>query len=154
MQLRRFEDFYRQQRDQLVRALSASGVEIDLAVESVDEAMARALERWKELGGTVNPTGWVYRVARNLAVSRYRRLDRERRRPEVLPADRAVEQRWADPDLAAALESLGSDDREVLVMRFYLDWSIDDVADVLEIAPGTVKSRVHRALAKLKERLA
>ena len=41
-----------------------------------------------------------------------------------------------------------------MVLRYHLDWSVDDVAAALDIAPGTVKSRLHRALRRLATQLA
>ena len=55
--------------------------------------------------------------------------------------------------LTAALAALSDGQRAVLVLRFYEDLSEADTAAVLGIAPGTVKSRVSRALARLREAL-
>ncbi|HET8617959.1 MAG TPA: sigma-70 family RNA polymerase sigma factor [Acidimicrobiales bacterium] len=55
--------------------------------------------------------------------------------------------------LAAALARLPVDQRSVVVLRYYLDWSLDQIAAGLGIAPGTVKSRLHRALRRLENSL-
>ncbi len=49
----------------------------------------------------------------------------------------------------AALDTLGVDQRQVLVLRYFLDLSEAQTADVLRVAPGTVKSRASRAIASL-----
>lgn len=56
----------------------------------------------------------------------------------------------ADPSLARALAQLDFDQRTVVVLRFHLDWSTDQIATALEIPPGTVKSRLHRGLRRLE----
>ncbi len=76
-----FEDFYRAERQAIVRAVTSTLNDRDLATESADEAFARAYERWPEVAQMDNPSGWVYRVAVNLGRNRLKRLDLERRRP-------------------------------------------------------------------------
>lgn len=148
-----FEEFYRQERPGILRSVTFTVRDPDLALEVTDEAFARACERWGELDAAGNRPGWVYRVAINLARNRWRRLSLERRKPPASP-----EPSWmaecADPALARALEQLPLDQRAVVVLRYHLDWSVDDVAAALDIAPGTVKSRLHRALRRLAAQLA
>ena len=50
-----------------------------------------------------------------------------------------------------ALATLASDKREIIVLRDYLDLTYAEIANVLDIAPGTVMSRLHRARLALKE---
>ncbi len=59
----------------------------------------------------------------------------------------------ADPALDAALGELDVEQRSVVVLRYLLDWSVAETAAALEIAPGTVKSRLSRALHQLEVRL-
>ncbi len=54
-----------------------------------------------------------------------------------------------DADLIAALGQLSIDHRTVVVGRYFLDWSEAELADALDVAPGTIKSRLSRALTKL-----
>ena len=53
-------------------------------------------------------------------------------------------------ELAAALGALTAEHREVVLMRFVDDMSLDEIAGALAIPPGTVKSRLHRALETLR----
>ena len=147
-----FEDFYREHRPQILRSITFTVRDPDLALEVTDEAFARACERWDQLQATGNRPGWVYRVALNLARNRWRRLSLERRKPPA-PTGPAWMDECADPALARALALLPVDQRAVVVLRYHLDWSVEDVAAALDIAPGTVKSRLHRALRRLAEQL-
>lgn len=70
---RDFEVFYRACREEMVRALVLTVGHRDLGLEATDEAFARALERWADVGGYKNPEGWVYRVGVNWARSKLRR---------------------------------------------------------------------------------
>jgi RNA polymerase sigma-70 factor (ECF subfamily) len=60
----------------------------------------------------------------------------------------------SEPSVAAALADLDLPQRSVIVCRFYLGLSESETADALGIRPGTVKSRLHRALQRLQPRLA
>lgn len=146
---RDFEDFYRARREQVFRGLALTLRDRDLAADATDEAMARAYQHWRTVSSYNNPEGWTYRVGLNWARSRMRKSKREvhgfrldaKAAPEVSPPD---------PSLAAALEQLPLQQRAVVVLRFYFDWSTEQVAKALGVPKGTVKSRLSRALERLE----
>jgi DNA-directed RNA polymerase specialized sigma24 family protein len=144
-----FETFYREGYTAIARALAATLGDFDLAKEATDEAMVLAYMRWEKIRAYDNPGGWVYRVGLNWARSARRRLTR------VLPfhEQRVVDPPATDPALYAAVLDLDITLRTVVVCRLLLDWSVDDTAKALRIKPGTVKSRLHRALALLEQTL-
>lgn len=142
-----FEAFYQQHRARLCRALDLTIRNPDVACEAIDEAMARAAERWSTVGAYDAPEGWVYRVALNWARSVFRR------RRAVVVSSEAVWDDLPDPDLARAIEALPMKLRSVIVARYYLDWPVTDIADSLSLPEGTVKSRIHRALGRLERDL-
>ena len=148
---RTFEEFYRTQRDDLVRALALTLRDVSLGADAADEAMARAYQRWDQVEGYDNPTGWTYRVGLNWARSRLRKLTREVSVDGVDPA--VSDPTPLDPVVAAAIDSLSPRHRAVVVLRYFLDWSIADIARALEVRPGTVKSRLHRGLGALRAEL-
>jgi len=146
---REFEDFYRSRREQVFRGLTLTLRDRDLAADATDEAMARAYQRWRSVRNYNNPEGWVYRVGLNWARSRLRRTNREVRGFRLV--DRSAEELApADPTLAAALEDLPLQQRAVVVLRFYFDWSTEQVAKALGVPNGVVKSRLSRALERLE----
>lgn len=146
-----FEDFYRRHRDRLWRALAVTLRNTHLASEAIDEAMTRAFERWDTVAGYDNPAGWCYRVGLNWATSRLRKASRESVGDSI---ERSyVDEEVADPAITAALHRLSVNHREVIVMRYLLDWPIADIAAALDVPPGTVKSRLHRAVEHLDELL-
>jgi RNA polymerase sigma-70 factor (ECF subfamily) len=142
-----FDGFYRTHRDRLSRALDLTIRDTDLAIEAIDEAMARAAQRWNVVGSYDSPEGWVYRVALNWARSVFRR-----RRP--LPwRDEPLWDSLPDPDVSRAVAALPFKLRIVVVARYHLDWSVPQIAGHLQIPQGTVKSRIHRALSRLESDL-
>ena len=146
-----FDDFYTANAARIGRALDLTLQHPELAEDALNEAMTRALQKWTQVGGYSNPSGWVYRTALNWARSWLRRRRRERDRPlHQRPADPLAA---IEPGLAAALAGLSEDHRAVVVCRFHLDWSTVETADALGIAEGTVKSRLSRAIDQIRTEL-
>ncbi|NOY55661.1 MAG: sigma-70 family RNA polymerase sigma factor [Actinobacteria bacterium] len=143
-----FGTFYRVTWERVYRPLAVTLGDHELARESVDEAMVRAFQKWSKVRGYNNPVGWVYRVALNYARNRLRRRWREVPWGSVEPT---WEMKTPDFDLVEALQKLPLRQREVVVLRFLFDWSVSEVGEALDIPDGTVKSRLHRAVAVLRE---
>lgn len=142
-----FNGFFATHHAEMVRALTLALGDPELARDAAAEGFARALQRWSKVSTYANPSGWVYRVGLNWARSLWRKIGRERSGVTVDAAARPVEPR--DVGLLAALRQLSPDHRAVVVGRYYLDWSETELADALDIAPGTVKSRLSRGLTQL-----
>lgn len=100
---------------------------------------------------------WVFTVARNRLVDdRRRRSARPRTSGDPvpdLPASAPVDH-GIDPAMLAALRQLTDRQREVVVLRFVADLSLQDVARITRRPTGAVKALQHRALAQLRDRLA
>ncbi len=152
-----FDQFYGPTRDSVARALTATLGSSEVAVDATDEALARAYQRWDRVSQLDSPAGWVYRVGLNYARNRIRTMLRRQRR-RVVDRDAqfapAADAAIADPAIAAALMRLSVDQRAVVACRYLLGWSERDTAEALAIRPGTVKSRLSRALAALERHLA
>ncbi len=144
-----FERFYADTWHTVYRALVVGIGDGDLAREAVDEAMVRAYERWRTVSTISNREGWVYRVASNWATSRLRR-----RRLQLRPlasVQVSHDPDVVDPRLLEAVRRLSPRHRDVIVARYLLDMSESATAQALDVPEGTVKSRLSRALAELKE---
>ncbi len=151
--MRDFDEFYARHRDEIGRALVFVLGDRSLGQEAVDEAMVKAYQQWDKIGDTENPAGWVFVVGKRWGLSWRRGRRRERRREELLAArtDRGPD-RSADDlvDLMGALEELTADQRTVVVCRFSLGLSVEETADLLGLREGTVKSRLSRAVDRLR----
>jgi RNA polymerase sigma factor (sigma-70 family) len=145
-----FAEFYNETRPGLVRAVAVSIGNADLANEAVDEAMTRAFASWSRVSRHSNPSGWVYRVALNWAISFMRR---ESRRPVSAPPEDAEMSDVIDDVVRRALAALDVKHRSVVVCRHLLGWSEYETAEALNLRPGTVKSRLSRASAELRNQL-
>lgn len=145
-----FEAFYAESYPQVAKALAITLRDDDLGAEAADEAMARAYSKWPVVQNYDNPAGWVYRVGLNWARSALRKLSRRKATAELGVVQMAP---ISDPAIEEALGELDVKLRSVVVCRYLLDWSEKDTAAALDIKPGTVKSRLHRALQILETKL-
>jgi RNA polymerase sigma-70 factor (ECF subfamily) len=113
------------------------------AEDAVAEALARAWEHTDRGRAIDSLPAWVTRVALNLSKSRLRRLRVEtqhRGTPETAPpptGDRV--------DVERALVALPRREREVTVLRYYLDLDVAGIATTLGVSEGTVKTLLHRS---------
>jgi RNA polymerase sigma factor (sigma-70 family) len=97
---------------------------------------------------------WLYAVARNNAMSHHRRAYARDFPPVARTSAATVPDDQAQSDLADfvhhGLARLAEGDREVLTLFFLRDLSVNEVAEVLGVPPGTVKSRLHKAKKSLR----
>jgi RNA polymerase sigma-70 factor (ECF subfamily) len=102
---------------------------------------------------------WVYRIAMNSALDELRA---RARRPRLLTVDESIEERAVVPDgstedrmlIEPALAALSEEFRVVVVLRDLADLEYDDIAEILEIPIGTVRSRLARGRRRLADILA
>ena len=134
----------------------------DRAQDAVQEAFVLA---WRHVRALRDPEAWdawMYRLTVR-ACYRLVRTSRRREMAEVhlvtdedgVPAELDFSTHVAERDrLSRELGRLPVDQRTVMVLHFYLDLRLTDVADVLDIPAGTAKSRLHRGLATLRAAMA
>lgn len=147
------------------------------AAEITQEAFTRGLEKLSEFRGDSGPYTWLFRIAMNAAVSRIRRSSRRRTmslealdRPdsgagsahgrfadsisgqETAPSE-AAEMSEEHNAVIAALDELDAEHRALLVMRDLEGFDYRQMADVLGLPLGTLKSRLFRARMALRELL-
>jgi DNA-directed RNA polymerase specialized sigma24 family protein len=138
----------------LLRRAHAVGARIlrdrTLAEDIAAETLTRAVVRWPRVQRMRSPDAWVTRVATNLAIDAIRRDRRSRQAHGPIPAvtPPAIGARM---ELQDAIGQLPRRQREVVALRFLVDLSESDVASVLGISVGSVKTHAHRALQRLRE---
>ncbi len=132
------------------------------ALDATQEAMIAVAKGIRRFDGRAAFTTWMYRVATNAALDELRR---KRRRPtptdsqapgrsEIAQAGPSVEDRvGARLDVDAALATLPREFRVAVVLRDLCDLDYAEIAAVLDVPPGTVRSRIARGRAALAEQL-
>jgi len=121
------------------------------------ETLLAAWNRWERLLEVENPVAYLRRIMVNLAAARIRSSIRERRRIRLFHIDAL--RIGVDPDggvvvdVRAALRHLPVRRRACVVLRHAFDLSEDEVARILGISVGTVKSQTSRGMAQLQRLL-
>ncbi|MCG8353664.1 MAG: RNA polymerase sigma factor [Chloroflexales bacterium] len=131
----------------------------DDADDAAQETFIRAFRALASFDGKRPLRPWLLRITTNLAHNRRRSVRRYlaalQRALSLAPepvepfCDHSAIQ-WEAQALWQAVQRLGCTDQEIIYLRYFLDLSEAETARTLEIAPGTVKSRLSRALGRLR----
>jgi RNA polymerase sigma factor (sigma-70 family) len=139
------EEFLRDGYRRVVGAVALVSGSLATAEDAVQEALVRAWERSKGPNDIQSLEPWIITVALNLSRSRLRRLVVERRaRPRLVQPSAAPPDGEAI-DLRRALAALPRRQREAIVLRYFLDLDVREVATVMNVREGTAKSTLARA---------
>lgn len=148
-----FEDFVGARADALMRyAFVLTGDPHD-AADLLQESLTRVRAAWHRITNKREPEGYVRMTMARLHISTWRNRRRERLMatpPDRAYSDEALGRADGDDGLWAALATLPRKQRAVLVLRYYESLSDAEIADILGITRGTVRSQASRALDKLR----
>jgi RNA polymerase sigma-70 factor (ECF subfamily) len=160
-----FGDLVLRYQDRLYNTLVHVTGSVDDARDLVQEAFVQALVKLSSFQRGSAFYTWLYRIALNLAISR-----RRRRKPTVsvdeirnasgdepvgrddAPADR-IEREERAAQVQAALARLSEEHRSVLVLREIDGYCYEEIAEMLDVPVGTIRSRLHRARLMLRDEL-
>jgi RNA polymerase sigma factor (sigma-70 family) len=146
--------FCRAQYPRLVGLLGLYCGDGNVAEDLAQEALLRLVQKWSRLPTTDDAQRWLTRVALNLAKSSLRTRATRRRILDHYGAGLASESHRADPTSAvavrAAVASLPERERRVVILRYFDDLSVAEVAEVMQCPEGSVKSLSHAAIGRLR----
>ena len=139
----------------------------DDAMDAVQETFVKAFRNAARWDGAAEVAPWLTRIAINESIDRYRRSRRRRATEEPLEADgpprpvastepspeRRVMGREIQERLEVALATLPERHRAIFVLRHVEERSLEEIAQLLGISLGTVKSALHRTVHRLRERM-
>jgi RNA polymerase sigma factor (sigma-70 family) len=146
--------FCRAEHPRLVGMLGLYCRDRYVAEELAQDTIVRVIGDWSRVRRHESPSAWAHRVAINLANSHLRRRLAERRALRRLSRRPVAAQH--DPDTPTALAvravvaGLPRRERAVVVLRYFADFSVREVADLLGMPEGTVKTVTARALAGMR----
>lgn len=129
------------------------------AEDIAQETFIRAFRHLDNFDTTRNLRPWLLSIAANLARNRRRSIGRyfnhlqrmARLNPEPVSDVETDAARRADAqELWMAVKRLDAVDQQIIYLRFFLELSVEETAETLNIAAGTVKSRLHRAIGRLR----
>jgi RNA polymerase sigma-70 factor (sigma-E family) len=148
------EALCREQWPRLVGILSLHTGDARLAEDLAQETLARLCRDWRQVQRLDSPSAWTVRVAINLANSYWRRVRVQRRVETQIEGMAGVEADESDPLSALAVReavsALPSRQRAALVLRYFGDFSVGEVAQILGCPEGTVKTLTRAAIAALR----
>jgi RNA polymerase sigma factor (sigma-70 family) len=139
----------------------------DDALDAVQETFVKAFLSASRWDGSSDAGPWLSRIAVNHSIDRYRRTKRRRATyspieegdhdhryaaEEPSPERHAISRNLGER-IGTALRALPEKQRAVFALRHYDEMSLEDIASVLGLPLGTVKSTLHRAILGLRERL-
>jgi len=145
-----FGVLYRRYREWVHRlAWRCTGNEQD-ALDVLQETFIYLLQKLPDLRLTASLTTFLYPVVRHLSWNLRRRHHPEADEEVLLALPAPASPSAPRAELAAALTALSEEQREVVLLRFLDDMSLEEIAAALDVPTGTIKSRLHRALEILR----
>jgi RNA polymerase sigma-70 factor (ECF subfamily) len=156
-EVRAFEALFERYRRRLFGFLARRCRDDAIAEDLLQETWLRVVRASDRYDPQRRFSTWLFQIANNLCRDRARRLEVETRGKRALSDVQRVEQqgRRGDAsqrrlDLMEQLDSLSEAQREVLWLRYYQDLPERDIAEIVGIPRGTVKSRLHQAIRVLR----
>ena len=154
-QARAFEGFVADSGDVLLRLATLLTCDPHLAEDVYQETLQRLAARWSKID---NPLAFCRRVMHNIVIDQARARRRRPTELELFTGYDSGDQRAGDPltaielrsALLDALSTLTLQQRTIVVLRYFDDRSEAEVADLLGVSAGTVKSTASRAVAQLR----
>ena len=145
-----FDDFYRLHRTDAVRWATALVGSPEVGEELAQDAL---LSVGRRLDRVDNAAGYLRRAVVNGAASWHRSRGRERARVRRATAGEATTNSAPTNEMLDALSTLPYRQRAAVTLRYWADWTDEQIAEALDCAPATVRVLLHRGLATLKEEM-
>ncbi|HLY74418.1 MAG TPA: sigma-70 family RNA polymerase sigma factor [Planctomycetota bacterium] len=162
---RAFDELIARHQDRVYSAVARFCGNAEDAADIVQRAFINAFRKIQEFKGDSAFSTWIYRIAFNQAIS----FRRENRRATVSiyskdddkVVEPAVEENPTEKiegeetkrKVQQALDLLDAGDRQIILLKDLQGHSYDEIADIMQIPKGTVRSRLHRARLELKSKL-
>jgi RNA polymerase sigma-70 factor, ECF subfamily len=146
-----FARFFARYYPRIVAVLDLAIRDRELAEDAAQEAFARALERWSRVREMDRPDGWIYVTAMNVA----RRARRDRAQGASSSAEVELSTDLSEGAATRVLVrdlvlTLSPRQRQAVVLRYAAGLSVQEVADAMGCALGTVKATLHHALENMR----
>lgn len=150
-----FTELYRRHRDYVLRIALRFTDDRDIAADALQEVFAYLLKQFPPPGAGVELrarlTTYLYPIAKNTTLTLLRKTRKDRGagvEPDELMA--SDDPAAGEDDLDRLLASLSPERREILSLRFVDGMALNEIAAMLGIPTGTVKSRLHHAIRELR----
>lgn len=122
----------------------------DDALDIVQEAVYKALKSSHSLREPQYIKTWFHRILINTAIDTLRKSQRYQLTDDEAAFDTPTQDHYENLDLQSALALLSDEQRMVVILRYFEDMRLQDIADILNENLSTVKTRLYAALKKLR----
>lgn len=125
----------------------------EAAKDMVQEAWIAAMKSFRNLQDSSRFRSWIYKIVTHKCADWVRRCQRQQKCYNEIPKPQEQEEIQGKDSFYVALNSLNKQHKTVLSLYYLEEMSVAEVAEILDISPGTVKSRLYHAREKLKLKL-
>jgi RNA polymerase sigma-70 factor (ECF subfamily) len=146
------EAIYRDRFGPFVSSTTALLRDGEAALDVVQEGFARALRKRRSFRADGSLEAWIWRIVLNLARDRQRTLLADRGAP-LTGEPRAGASTQPDDSVRARLRTLPARQRMAVFLRYYAGMSYEEIAEVLQVRPGTVAASLNAAHKTLRRQL-
>ncbi len=144
------EQFYRETAPALLAFFRHQPALAGAAEDLLQDTFVRALKHRERLDAAVSRRAYLFGIARHVGLDALRRAE-----PGGVPADQQIAPVAGDDarleSMRAAIAELPAPQREALLLKLQQDLSYEEIAAVLEVPVGTVRSRLHYAVLRLRQ---
>jgi len=144
-----FEQLYRQELAPMIALATSMTGDRELGADLAHEALARAYRDWRTVAHLDRPGAWVRRVLVNLAIDAHRRRTREAQAMSRLEPPRSTVAADDPGAFWRAVRALPDRQRAAVTLYYLEDLAVADIAEILHVAPGTVKTSLFMARRSL-----
>jgi RNA polymerase sigma-70 factor (ECF subfamily) len=149
----RISALYREHAPALLGYLQRAFGSAGSAEDMLQETFLRALQGADRLAAAVSPRAWLFGVARHVGLDAIRRGGRLGPLPQDMPAPPAPSGDDRVDQVRRAIDRLPDEQREALELRVTGGLTYEEIAAAVDVPIGTVRSRLHNALRRLREGL-
>jgi RNA polymerase sigma-70 factor (ECF subfamily) len=118
------------------------------ALDIVQESAYRVIKDLDKLKERDYLSTWIYRIVIHNAIDSLRKKKRES--VSLLEVELIHEDQYQEEDPLSLLSILEDKDRALVILKYLEDWKLEEISEIMEMNISTVKSRLYRALKKLK----
>jgi RNA polymerase sigma-70 factor (ECF subfamily) len=148
----KLSEFCAREYPRLVGAVVLYSGDRENAEDIAQEALVRAWLHWGTLRDPAAAGAWAHRVAMNLAVSHFRRRQRDERLQDALSANQVPLPAATSEALLirGALLKLPPRQRRAVILRYYLQYTAPEIGENMGCSEGAVRQLIHRAVSELR----
>lgn len=121
------------------------------ALDIVQESAYKAILKSDSIKKEEFIDTWIYRIVINTAVDYIR--SRQKEAFEVYEEDTGVCDKYEEYDLKLAMEQLDPTEKSIVILKYFEELKLDEIADIMNENVNTIKSKLYRALKKLRVQL-